>query len=248
MATHSRRGRLRRLAIWSAALAAAFVAVVALAVAGLMASAPSVSSAPRLVAAYLARHGARPLPSPPPRRVAAAITASEDHEFYAPFGVDVAYGIIRYAYAHVLLGKSNQGGSTIAQQLAKRLYTGTRSGSSVKLEQIGLALKLEATYSRPELLSMYLSDAYYGQNAYGLEQAAAVYFGRSASSLSWPQAAMLAGLVQAPSAYDPYVHPALGRQRQMDVFGELVRTGALTRSRAAALSREPLGLRPLHGG
>lgn len=230
---------LGRLALAAAALLVALV----LAAAILLLWVPSVADAPRLVSSYLASHRARPTPPPPPPRVAASITAIEDHLLGAPPGVDVVYGALRYAWDRIVRGLPDQGGSTIAQQLAKRIYTGARRGMATELEQIGLALKLEITYSTPQLLALYLDADYYGQGAYGLAQAAATYFGTVPSKLSWPQAAMVAGLVQAPSAYDPYAHPRLARERQREVLAELVATGALTRRRADEVAREPLGLR-----
>lgn len=231
---------LRRLAI----AAAVAVLVVVAAVGSLLAAVPSVSDAPRLVADYLEAHHAPAVPVPPPHRIAEAVVATEDHAMGSLPGVDIVYGALRYVYAHVLLGRQNQGGATIPQQLAKRVYTGPHLAWSTKVEQVGLALKLEITYSTNELLALYLDEGYYGQDAYGIEQASQVYFGRTASELSWAQAAMLAGLLQAPTAYDPVVHKKLGRQRQLEVIGELVRIGVLSAREAAAVARQPLGLRP----
>lgn len=217
------------------------VALVA-ASAALLIAAPSVADAPSLVSALVAEHHGQLDPPPPPTRVADSVTAIEDHFVGGPPGFDIAYGAARYVWTHLVLGRPNQGGSTISQQLAKRLYTGPRTGIEAKLEQFGLALKLEITYSPSELLSMYLNDDYFGHGAYGVVQAAETYFGRTPSDLSWAQAAMLGGLVQAPSAYDPYLHPVLARQRQLEVIGELQSTGVLSPAAARAVEAEPLAL------
>lgn len=171
--------------------------------------------------------------------------ATEDHELGAPPGFDIVYGALRYLYAHILLGRPNQGGSTIPQQLAKRMYTGPGPGLANKAEQIGLALKLELTYGKSELLALYLDEGYYGQNAYGIEQASETYFGRDAAALTWGEASLLAGLLQAPTAYDPYTHPHLALERRFEVVTGLVRIGTLTPAEGARVASEPLGLVPL---
>ncbi|MHB1599185.1 MAG: biosynthetic peptidoglycan transglycosylase [Acidimicrobiales bacterium] len=236
-------GRLARRIVARLLVVSLGVLVLAsVATGALLVSVPSVADAPSLVRAQLARHGARPAKPPPPARVAASIRAVEDHLLGAPPGVDIAYGALRYLWDRVVRDLPDQGGSTIAQQLAKLVYTGPATGIGTELEQVGLALKLEITYPTPELLSLYLDAAYYGQGAYGLVQAARTYFGTTPAHLSWSQAAMLAGLVQAPSAYDPFVHPHLARERQLEVEHELVVIGALSPARAVRVARAPLGL------
>ncbi|MHB1712377.1 MAG: transglycosylase domain-containing protein [Acidimicrobiales bacterium] len=235
-----RLGRLVRRLLLVAAVAISFLVV---ATGSLVLAVPSVGSAAARVRSHLALHHAPVHPSPPPPRIAAAVIATEDHAFNDPPGVDIAYGGLRYFYEHLVLGKPSQGGSTIAQQLAKLLYTKDRTGPLSKMEEIGLALKLEITYSHSQLLTLYLNAAYFGQGAYGIDQATATYFGRSPSQCTWAQASMLAGLLQAPSAYDPYAHPRLARQRQLEVIGELAGTGILTPAAAHRVARSPLGLR-----
>ena len=231
-----------RIASHVAVVATAIVVLLGGGSAALLAAVPSVAGAPVLVRLDLTGHGGTPAQSPPPPRVSASIRAIEDHLLGAPPGVDIAYGALRYLWNRVVHGLPDQGGSTIAQQLAKLVYTGPATGLGTEIEQVGLALKLEITYPTPVLTTLYLDAAYYGQGAYGLVAAARTYFGTRPSDLSWAQAAMLAGLVQAPSAYDPVVHPRLARERQLEVEHELVVTGALSPRLAAQVRREPLGL------
>jgi penicillin-binding protein 1A len=134
------------------------------------------------------------------------------------------------------------GGSTIAQQLAKELYP-AGSGLSGTLEQVGLGLKLSLSYSKPQILEMYLNAIYYGNGYWGYVTAARGYFGVSPSELTWSEAAMLAGLPQAPSAYDPVLHFALAKQRQRQVLDQLVANQILTAAQSDAAYQAPLHLR-----
>lgn len=218
--------------------AAGVVVIVALAAGALLLWVPSVANAPSLVRQALNRHHAPAVATVPPR-IAAAVVAIEDQAFHSPPGVDMAYGIVRYGYAH-LLGHSSQGGSTIAQQLAKRIYVDGRSGPASELESFGLALKLELTYSQAKIMTLYLNDAYFGDGAYGVEQAARRYFGLAPAHLDWAQASLLAGLLQAPTLYDPFRHPALARRRRDQVIDQLQSTGAISAAEAARAARQPL--------
>jgi membrane peptidoglycan carboxypeptidase len=142
-----------------------------------------------------------------------------------------------------LRGGGDPGGATLDQQLAKVLYTPTGSGLPAKLEQVELALKLDAKYSKAQILEMYLNAVYFGHGYYGLPAASRGYFGRSPAALNWPQASLLAGLVQAPSAYDPLRHLDLARARQAHVLDRLTHTNVLTPTQAASAERAPLDLR-----
>ena len=137
-------------------------------------------------------------------------------------------------------GAADQGGATIYQQLAKMLYTRGRSGATVELEQVGLAVKLFLTYSSRQILRMYADVAYFGNGDYGIAAASCGYFGVPPAAMSWPQAALLAGLVQGPSADDPLRHPVQARQREVHVIGRLAATGEITRQQASAALRPPV--------
>ena len=139
-------------------------------------------------------------------------------------------------------GQPDQGGATLYQQLAKMLYTPGRSGAGVQAEQIILGIKLDLTYSKAQILRLYADIAYFGRGYYGLAQASCGYFGVPPAGLTWPQAALLAGLVQAPSADNPVTHFTVARAREAHVLGRLVATGTLTEAQAARAYRAPLHL------
>jgi membrane peptidoglycan carboxypeptidase len=107
---------------------------------------------------------------------------------------------------------------------------------------VGLAVKLYLSYSHPQILQMYADVAYFGHGYYGLSAASCGYFGIPSAGLSWPEAAMLAGLVQGPTTDDPILHFARARSREQHVLGRLVATGTLTQAQANAAYGQPLHL------
>jgi penicillin-binding protein 1A len=181
-----------------------------------------------------------------PDRFSDSLVSTEDHRFYSEPGVDL------FAIARVIAGRitggPDQGGATLYQQLAKMLYTPGQSGVLVEVEQVGLGIKMYLTFPRQQILQMYAAVAYFGNNYYGLRAASCGYFGITPARLSWPQAAMLAGLVQAPSADDPIHHFAVARARQAHVLDRLVATGELSRAQAKSAYRQPLNLVGGHPG
>lgn len=233
----------RRLTRWLRRL---LIAVLALALVGTLAFVtlllvtPSVSNAPALARSLdLAHHAVYPGP-PVSARFAAALVSTEDHRFYSEPGIDL------FAVARVIRGRltggSDQGGATLYQQLAKMLYTPGRSGVSIEVEQVMLGIKLYLSYPRSEILRMYADVAYFGHGYYGLAAASCGYFGVTPAGLGWPQAAMLAGLVQAPSAENPLAHFAVAKARQAHVLSRLAATGKLTQAQASRAYRQPLHL------
>lgn len=225
----------------------ALVGLVAIVVVALSAGAiyvatlPSVADAPARVERILALHHAPFEPPPVPARLGRAVVAVEDEHFYDNFLFNVFSGVGRAAVA-TAQASSDPGGSTIQQQLAKTLY-GKGSGLGATLREIGLGIRLSLHYSRPTLLNLYLNAVYFGHGFWGYGAAAQGYFRESPQNLDWAQAAMLAGLPQAPSAYDPLRHYALARQRQRHVLDQLVVNHFLTAAQADAAYRQPLGLR-----
>jgi len=217
------------------------MAVVLTAAAGfgvLLLATPGVGDAAARVAAHTGT--GELLTGPPPLRVQQALVATEDSRFYSHSGIDVL-GSIR-ATAGPLLGQSDPGGATLDQQLAKLLYTGGRRSLPDRIEQVALAVKIDYRYSKPQILRLYLDTAYFGHGYTGITAAARGYFNRSPQNLTWSQASLLAGLVQAPSAYDPLAHYPLARSRQRHVLDRLVATHVLTRTAADAVYAVPLGL------
>lgn len=198
---------------------------------------PGVSDAQARTAALLRSNGGISDNGVPPTLVAKALVATEDRRFYSHPGLDprgLARGILNLAEHGSLQG------ATLDAQLAKLLYAGSSPGILEHGEEAVLALKLDAEYSKKQILSMYLDAAYFGHNAYGVETAARTYFGLPAEQLSWGQASLLAGLVNAPTAYDPTAHFHLARSRQQHVLARLVATHVLTRRQAAAAYAQPL--------
>ena len=152
---------------------------------------------------------------PAPRRLVDAAVSVEDEHFYDNVAVNVMSGMGRALLA-ALQGGGDTGGSTIDQQLAKQLYGGSAP------RDIGLGVKLALAYSPRQIIAMYLNVAYYGHGYWGVAQAARGYFGTTPAHLTWGDAAMLGGLLQAPSSYDPLAHPALARDRERHVLSQLV--------------------------
>ena len=234
-----RRGRKRRrwLRVVLRGVGAALVALVA-AAGIIMTVTPSVGTAWSIARAQAKSHQSV-FPGPRvPHKFSAALIATEDHRFGSEPGVD-PYAIARVLLAGITRG-GDQGGATLYQQLAKVLYTPGKGGLPTEIEQIALAIKLKYTYSDTQILRMYSAVVYFGHGFYGLAAASCGYFGRPPDKLSWPQAALLAGLVQAPSAYDPLEFPLLARAREQHVMARLVATGVLTRRQATAALGAPI--------
>jgi membrane peptidoglycan carboxypeptidase len=232
------RRRRHRLLRRTAAVVVTLFLLAAVTFAGLMLLTPSAGNAEQLVQAQdLAHHVAYPGPAVPPR-FAESLVATEDKRFYSEPGIDL-YAVARVG-AEYLTGHGVQGGATLYQQLAKLLYTHGQSTASDEAEQVALAVKLYLSYSRPQIIQMYADVVYFGNNDYGLAAASCGYFGVPPSELSWPQAAMLAGLVQGPSVDDPLTHPANARAREVHVIGRLVATGRLSSAQGSAALAVPL--------
>lgn len=232
------RRRWRRRMAWG--LASLVVAPI-LGVAVLWPLTPSVDSAGYLVRAHLrTQHSPELTALPRPDRVAQALVATEDSRFHQMPGID-PISVVRVGLA-TLSGSGDTGGATLEQQLAKNLYFPRDDGFVSKVQEAELALKLDVSYPKNEILRLYLADVYFGHGFYGLPAAAEGYFGVTPAQLSWAQASMLAGLVQAPSAYDPIRHLSTGRLRQQHVLHRLVTTGVMSAAQADTAFAAPLGL------
>lgn len=221
------------------------VVVLAVAVGLLFVVTPSAGQATALAAAQAQEHHIA-YPGPPvPQYFAQALVATEDHRFYTDPGVDPL--AIAHAAVSWVSGHHQWAGGTIDQQLAKNLYTSGHVGFTQEFEQLALAVKLNMTYSRPEILRLYAEVAYYGHGYYGLESASCGYFGRLPAQLTLVQAAMLAGVVNAPTYDDPLDHPAAARARFVHVIGRMAAVGYLTPAEQEAALKAPLGLSAVRG-
>ena len=170
----------------------------------------------------------------PPCIVEATI-ATEDANFYSHPGVDIE-GIVRAVWINVRGGEVVAGGSTITQQVARNLLLdpGQRAERTVtrKLRETILAIELAQTYSRDEILALYLNQTYYGNLAYGVQAASQAYFGKPVAELSLAECAMLAGLPQAPSLYNPLANPEAAKDRQRIVLDLMVKHDYLAQTEA----------------
>jgi len=171
-----------------------------------------------------------------------AILSIEDRRFYEHGGIDVA-GILRAAWADVRAGKVVQGGSTITQQLVRNLYIGREVTLERKVTEACLAIKLNSRWSKDKILEEYLNQVYFGNHAYGVEAAAQTYFSRRARNLTLPQAALLAGLPQAPSVFDPFNKPERGLARRNTVLRAMAANGDITRAQYRSAVQADLGLK-----
>jgi penicillin-binding protein 1A len=169
-----------------------------------------------------------------PPHVREAFLAIEDRRFYSHWGVDPR-GIARAAVHNMGSGGVREGGSTITQQLAKNAFLDSDRTATRKIREAMIAFWLEAWLTKNEILSRYLSNVYFGDNVYGITAAASHYFGRTPQALNVGQAAMLAGLVKAPSRLAPTGNLAGARKRQAVVVAAMVDAGFLTRREAAAV-------------
>lgn len=204
----------------------------------LLALTPSAATTPARVQALLAAHSAPSDGGRLPAKVAAAVLATEDSRYRSDWAVD-PQGTLR-AFWGVVTRDPNQGGATIEVQLAKLLYTPGRTDPASLTEQVAIAVKLDHDFSKDRILAMYLDAAYFGDGAYGVTEGAEHYFGVPADQLTWGQATLLAGLVQAPSRYDPHGHLSAALTRRDHVLSRLVAVGTLSHSDARAVAAAPL--------
>jgi penicillin-binding protein 1A len=172
-----------------------------------------------------------------------ATVAIEDRRFYEHGGIDVE-GIARAAVADVRAGRVVEGGSTITQQLVRNLYISNERTVKRKLKEACLATKLDRKWSKDKILTTYLNQVYYGNHAYGIEAASRTYFSKPAHELSLSEAALLAGLTQAPSVYDPFVAPGRVIARRNEVLVAMLQTAGITPRQYRKASRASLHLHP----
>ena len=174
-----------------------------------------------------------------------ATVAIEDKRYWEHGALDW-HGIARAAINNLQAGGIRQGGSTISQQLAKNLYLQRRASSrsvSRKIDEAWIAVQLQDKYTKAEILTAYMNTVFYGESAYGVEAAAHTYFDKTAKQLTLPQSALLAGLPQAPSDYNPFIHPAAATNRRGEVLRALRELRWISADAFAKAINAPLGLK-----
>ncbi len=176
-----------------------------------------------------------------PESMQQAIVAVEDTRFYSHHGFDLQ-GIMRATLVNIQYGQIEEGASTITQQLVKNLFLSNEQSYGRKVEELLLALDIEANYSKDEILELYLNTIYYGSNYYGIGPAAEGYFGKKPSALQLPESAMLAGLPNAPSLYSPYVDFLMAKKRQFIVIDAMEHNGYIDENTAASAKIKPIYL------
>ncbi|TMB78509.1 MAG: hypothetical protein E6J52_04570, partial [Chloroflexi bacterium] len=175
-----------------------------------------------------------------PQKMQDATVSIEDKSFWSNPGIDVG-GIIRAFNANQASGKITQGGSTITQQLIKTRLLGDEPTFTRKIKEAILAVEATRTFSKKQILEMYFNQIYYGNQAYGIRAAAKTYFGiTDLSKLTLGQEALLAGLPQAPSAYDPIQNMDGAKARRADVLDSMVENGYITKVEADTAKDEPI--------
>ena len=176
-----------------------------------------------------------------PKTVIQAFTSSEDASFFRHEGLNYT-AMFRAFLANVRTGRKAQGGSTITMQVARGLLLSSEKTYSRKIREMMLARKMEQQLKKDEILYLYLNQIYLGQGAHGIGAAAQVYFRKDVKDLTVPEAAILAGLPQAPSSYSPIHHPTAAKERQRYVLHRMAEEGYLTRADAERFAKEPVKL------
>jgi penicillin-binding protein 1A len=176
-----------------------------------------------------------------PRFMKQAILAIEDARFYDHGGVDLA-GIARASLAALSNGHATQGASTITMQVARNFFLSSEKTFTRKIYEMMLAYKIEQELTKDQILEVYMNQIYLGQRAYGFASAARIYFGKDLRQITLAEAAMLAGLPKAPSAYNPVVNPARAKLRQQYILQRMLELGDITQAQYDAAVNEPLVL------
>ena len=235
--------RLRRQQVIAVLVAVALGIPAVLGVAtavGLLLTRP-IDDLPKRVDAVLAAHGASRIPlAEIPDRLSEALIAIEDERFYQHRGIDTQ-GLIRAILTDLYHRRALQGASTLTQQLVKVVYLDDDDNGLRKIEDLLLTLKVEARFDKHTILESYFNVVYYGHGAYGVGAASHVYFQRPPIELDLARAAMLAGLPQSPSVYDPFRNPCAARARQFSVLAQMAHDGYITQDEAARAYSEPIG-------
>lgn len=177
-----------------------------------------------------------------PKRLVQAILAAEDERFYTHGGVDTM-GILRAAIANVTSGSFKEGASTITMQVARNFFLSSEKTATRKLSEALLAIKIEHSLTKDQILELYINQIYLGQRSYGFAAASQVYYGKPLEKLSVAETAMLAGLPKAPSRYNPFANPKRATARQHYVLGRMKALRFIDEPAYEAALKEPTRLR-----
>ncbi|MEB3244437.1 MAG: PBP1A family penicillin-binding protein [Vampirovibrionales bacterium] len=170
-----------------------------------------------------------------------ALIATEDRRFYDHHGVD-PLGVIRAAFVNLTAGNVREGASTLTQQLVRQYLLSNERTFTRKIKEMLLAWRVEDKLSKEQILERYVNSVYFGHGAYGIHAASAIYFSKPPGQLTQSEAAVLAGLPQAPSRYDPIINPDLALERRNDVLKNLVEAGYLKPEQLDWYAKQPLNL------
>jgi penicillin-binding protein 1A len=176
-----------------------------------------------------------------PKCMVNALLAAEDSRFYDHWGISLK-DLSRAVYKNLTQGFGSQGASTITQQLARMLFYNREVSLMRKLKEALTAIKIERTYSKNEIIEMYLNQYWFGQRAYGIQAAAAAYFAKNAEELKIEEAALLAGILNSLGKYSPVLHPDRALQRRNYVLARMQQEGMITSQDADSLKRIPIRL------
>lgn len=163
-----------------------------------------------------------------PHNLIHAVVAVEDQRFFKHVGFDPV-GIVRALVQNIKNGEISEGASTITQQLAKNLFLTQEKTLERKARELFLAIKLEQIYTKEQILEMYLNVIYFGEGAYGIQSASKTYYHKNTWELSLEECATLAGLPQAPSAYNPKKHADMAEKRKRVVFDRMKKYGLINK-------------------
>ncbi len=183
-----------------------------------------------------------PLADVPPQ-LKQAVLAAEDRRFYSHWGINMV-AFARAALRNIAAREVTQGASTITMQLARNLFLDQSRTLERKLKEIVLAIRLERSFSKDELLELYLNRIYFGEGAYGVQAAARRYFSKDVGELTVPEAAMIAGLPANPAAFSPVRHPQAALKRRNRVLGSMRETGEISEMAYERMVAESLGVLP----
>jgi 1A family penicillin-binding protein len=170
-----------------------------------------------------------------------AVIAIEDSHFYSHYGINPG-GVMRAMVKNMEEGRTVEGGSTLTMQLVKNLFLSPKRAFSRKLAEAVLAIRLEQIFKKDEILELYLNQVYWGHNLYGAEMAARSYFNKPASKLTLAEAAMMAGMIQAPENYSPFMDYKLAKQRQATVLKRMKELEWITPAEEAAAFKQQIKL------